>query len=152
MKTKVAMAISLAGVLAAGTAAALVNTQVLNGGTSGAAVLDAAQVKDTATTTGSTPSNATVSVEPPSHTGSSLQPTYRVNNAGTVTLDTSNSALSIVAVTPAPGWTVEQAESDGVNAEVKFQSDSAEVEFRANLLYGVVTTAVETDDSASASP
>lgn len=147
------MAISLAGVLAAGTAAALVNTRVLNGGASGAAVLDAVQVTSTSPAAGATnPSNATVAVEPPSGAGSPTQATYAAREAGTVTLDTSNSILSIVAVTPAPGWQVVQAESDGVNGEVKFQSSTTEVEFRANLLYGIVRTDVETNDLSGGSP
>lgn len=146
MKTKVAMAISLAGVLAAGTAAALVNTRVLDGG-SGAAVLDAAQVQDTsAIGAGTNPADATVAVNTPAAPSSPTQASYAVRDAGTVTLDTSNSSLSIVAVTPAAGWMVVQSESDGVNSEVKFQSATSEVEFHANLLYGVVTTAVEAHD------
>jgi hypothetical protein len=146
MKTKVAMAISLAGVLAAGTAAALVNTQVLNGGSSGAAVLDAAQVTDPPRSGSAAPSDTTVAAQPGATPNSPRQAMYPVGEAGTVTLDTSDSSLKIVAVNPAPGWSTVEAESNGVHAEVKLQSNTAEVEFRANLLYGVVTAAVETHD------
>lgn len=153
MKTKVAMAISLAGVLAAGTAAALVNTHVLNGGTASPLAFNAPQAQQTAPAQAVSPA-ATGSVAPvaaaanaPAAVASATQATYAIGDSGTVTLDTVSDVLTIVAVTPAAGWTVTQSEnSDGSNAEVKFQSGSIEIAFQANLLYGVVRTSVETHD------
>lgn len=150
MKTKVAMAISLAGVLAAGTAAALVNTQVLNGGSSGSqlAALDAPQTTPaTADVAGETIPSDTTIVEPQVDSSSQTQAMYAIGEAGTVTLDTANGMLSIVAAAPAPGWVITESETDGrANAEVKFQSGDVEIEFHANLLYGVVNTSVESND------
>jgi hypothetical protein len=152
MKTKVAMAISLSGVLAAGTAAALVNTQVLNGGSSGARLAAAVDVQDTipasSATTGEGPS-VTIGGGAPVASPSPTQATYAIGEAGTVTLDTANGVLSIVAVTPAQGWVVSQSESDDSgNAEVKFESGDQQVEFHANLLYGVVNTSIESDEAS----
>lgn len=149
MKTKVAMAISLSGVLAAGTAAALVNTQVLNGGSSGgplAAAVDAREtIPGSSGTSAGTPST-NAAFDAPVDARSPTQATYAIADAGTVTLDTADGMLSIVDATPAPGWVVSQAETDdSANAEVKFRSGDLEVEFHANLLYGVVTTSVESN-------
>jgi len=153
MKTKVAMAISLAGVLAAGTAAALVNTQVLNGGSSGGGLADAAAAEQTIPTTIVT-SAADQSLQPsstiaeqPAVAPSPTQAVYAIGDAGTVTLDTAGDVLTIVATSPAPGWAITQSEvDDGRNAEVKIAAGNVEVEFHANLLYGVVNTSFETHD------
>lgn len=151
MKTKVAMAISLAGVLAAGTAAALVNTHVLNGGTTAPLAVNAPRAQQTAPAqTVSSPSGSVAQVVAAANgatVASATQATYAIGDSGTVTLDTVSDVLTVVAVTPAAGWTVTQSESsDGSNAEVKFQSGTTEVAFQANLLYGVVRTSVETHD------
>ncbi len=77
---------------------------------------------------------------------------YAIGEAGTVTLDTAGDVLTIVAVTPTDPWIVTQSEtSDSTDVEVIFQNGSAEIEFHANLLFGVVTTAVESHDSSATS-
>jgi hypothetical protein len=156
MKTKVAMAISLAGVLAAGTAAALVNTHVLNGGTTAPLAFNAPQTQQTtpaqAVSTPAGGSTAPVVAAANPTAATPTQATYAIGDSGTVTLDTAGDVLTVVGVTPAAGWTVTQSESsDGSNAEVKFQSGATEIAFQANLLYGVVRTSVETHD-LSATP
>ena len=85
---------------------------------------------------------------PASVANSPTQATYAVGSSGTVTLDTAGDVLTVAAAAPAAGWTLVQSESDdgGSNAEVKFQSGTVEVEFHANLLYGVVRTSVESHD------
>ena len=149
MKTKVAMAISLAGVLAAGTAAALVNTRVLNGGSNSALSAGAPQTQETTPSDAVSPTISTPAAAVPAAGVATppTQATYAIGDSGTVTLDTAGDVLTIAAVTPAAGWTVTQSEiGDGSNAEVKFQAGSVEVDFQANLLYGVVTTSVESHD------
>jgi hypothetical protein len=160
MKTKIAMVISIAGVLVAGSAAALVNAQVL-GGTSSASPLAVDSPSQTQTTlpTGTIvpvvtnpsvaattgPTAAPVAQPAPA----SSQATYAVGDAGSVTLDTAGDVLTIVGVTPTAGWTVTKSEAqDSTNVEVKFQAGTVEVEFHANLLFGVVTPSVESNDSS----
>jgi hypothetical protein len=158
MKTKIAMLISTAGVLVAGSAAALVNTQVLGGSTpSSALVIDATPSSETVATSGSvplvtTPSGGTATVVT-STVGSATQASFAIGNAGTVVLDTAGDVLTIVGVSPASGWTVTKSEhEDATNVEIKLQSGSAEMEFHANLLFGVVNTSVELhDDSITSS-
>jgi hypothetical protein len=67
-----------------------------------------------------------------------------------VTLDTVGDMLTIVAVSPAEGWVVTKSEThDSTDVEVKFQTGTTEVEFHANLLFGVVTTAVSSQDQSA---
>ena len=164
MKTKIAMAISIAGVLVAGSAAALVNTQVLDSNTSTAPVLadSGQQTSETqpttvtvapAVTTATTLPIATTPTVPAqaAPAASTTQAAYAVADAGIVTLDTTGDVLTIVGVVPTAGWTVTKSESeDSKNVEVKFQNGTVEVEFHANMQFGIVTPSVETkDDSAT---
>jgi len=165
MKTRVAMMISIAGVLVAGSAAALVNTQVLSGNAdatpfeaeatatplpsttpqaSTSAVASAPADTSTVTTiaaVASTPVDSTVAGAPPT------QAVYAIGDS-TVTIDTAGDALTIVNLTPAAGWTVTKSEAeDANNVEIKLQSGTTELDFHANLLFGVVSTSVETHDA-----
>ena len=165
MKTRIAMVISIAGVLVAGSAAALVNTQVLGGSTapSGLALEAAPQSEQTIpTTTVSTaatvPTTSVVTTVPvvvpaqPAAASTSTQAIYAIGTSGSVTLDTAGDVLTIVSVTPANGWVVTKSENqDATNVEIKLQSGTIEAEFHANLLFGVVTTSVQSDDASNTS-
>ena len=148
MKARLTAVLSLTGVLVAGTAAAVVNTQVLQStGTSG----DDELVVDGPTE--STPPDTTSVVTPsiPSADTAAPSPTqaaYQIGDAGVVVLDTAGDTLTIVSATPAAGWLLAEAEQkDPLNIEVKFQSGPITVEFKANLLFGVVSTSVESEDA-----
>jgi hypothetical protein len=80
---------------------------------------------------------------------SSTQAVYAIGDS-TVTIDTAGDVLTIFNLTPADGWTVTKAEAeDANNVEIKLQSGTTELEFHANLLFGVVSTSVETHDSST---
>ncbi len=176
MKTKIAAALSLAGVLVAGSAAALVNTQVLQNNSEGSTsapafgsttVPSAALLATTTTVAGAvTPttlpdgsasstsmpdSSSTVptSVTAPVSTAPvagavPTQAVYRIGDAGTVTLDTKGDRLTVVATAPSAGWQVGKVEQDSpLDIEIYFRSATVELEFKANLLFGVVSTSVE---------
>lgn len=161
MKTRIAMVISVAGVLVAGSAAALVNTQVLGGSTAapGLAVDAAPQSEHTIPTTTAAPvpttsvaaaAPAVVAAQRPAAAAVSTQAVYSIGTSGLVTLDTAGDVLTIVGVTPAAGWVVTKSENeDATNVEIKFQSGSIEAQFHANLLFGVVTTSVESNDTST---
>ena len=164
MKTKIAMVISVAGVLVAGSAAALVNTQVLGGSTSAASPLvidNGSPAQDISPITVATSATTPVAVAPttpeapaaaPAATPTATQAVYAIGEAGTVTLDTAGDMLTIVAVTPTDPWIVTKSETqDSTDVEVRFQNGTTEIEFHANLLFGVVTTAVDSHDSAATS-
>ena len=149
MKARLTSVISLAGVLVAGSAAALVNTQVLQS----SSPPRSSQVMDLSTITtaaGGTVVGTEVTESTPVVTGApsagGTQADYRVGDAGVVTLDTAGEVLSIVAVTPNSGWAVVDAEQeDRFHVEVGFSSGNLVVEFHASYLFGVVVTSVETE-------
>ena len=184
MKTKITAALSLAGVLVAGSAAALVNTQVLQSNndeamtvpalaapagllvttTTTAGVETSLPIDATSTTVvGGAPSTSVDSTVPASTAPTSSAPTssapastaptagatptqavYRIGDAGTVTLDTAGDRLTVVAATPGAGWQVGKVEQYGpLDIEIYFRSATVELEFKANLLFGVVSTSVE---------
>ena len=174
MKTKITAALSLAGVLVAGSAAALVNTQVLQSNndeamtvpalaaptgllvttTTTAGVETSLPIDATSTTVvGGAPSTSVDSTVPVSTAPASTAPTagatptqavYRIGDAGTVTLDTAGDRLTVVAATPGAGWQVGKVEQDSpLDIEIYFRSATVELEFKANLLFGVVSTSVE---------
>ena len=174
MKTKIAAALSLAGVLVAGSAAALVNTQVLQTNSDEATTVPAlaapAGLLVTTTTTagvetslpidatsttvlGGAPSTSVDSTVPVSTAPASTAPTagatptqavYRIGDAGTVTLDTAGDRLTVVATAPGAGWQVGKVEQRSpLDIEIYFRSATVELEFKANLLFGVVSTSIE---------
>ena len=174
MKTKIAAALSLAGVLVAGSAAALVNTQVLQNNTDDAttvpALADPAGLLVTTTTVagvetslpvdatsttvlGGAPSTSVDSTVPvsslpvgttPTAGATPTQAVYRIGDAGTVTLDTAGDRLTVVATAPGAGWQVGKVEQRSpLDIEIHFRSATVELEFKANLLFGVVSTSVE---------
>jgi hypothetical protein len=161
MKSRIAAAISLSGVLVAGSAAALVNTQVLNDSNRAAAAAPAAIVAVTpaasvasagpaaAVVVEAAPAAATPNIE--AGTASSTQAVYQIGDSGFATLDTVGDVLTVVSATPNTGWSVTKAEnSSPLQVEITFQSGSTTVQFRADLLFGVVSTSVERTDAGSA--
>ncbi len=152
MKTRIATALSIVGVLGAGSAAALVNTQILDSGPgeSGAskAVLppassveltvptvpvaagDSAPAAATGATTSSTStttSTSTTSVAP-SPGPSGLLTAFNVGDAGVVTVDVVDGQLVLVSAEPKPGWTVTKAEDDS-NDDSDEDENEVEVDF-----------------------
>jgi hypothetical protein len=77
------------------------------------------------------------------------QAAYEVGEPGTITLDTEGDVLSLVAPTPAPGWTVVKVEqADPRSLTVVFQSAGQLATFTAGLVQGVVSTDVKVQSLA----
>jgi len=149
MKARIATVLSLTGVLVAGSAAALVNTQVLGASSKpdGGEVTFSLDATSTtvATTLGGTTIVPSTTMVDTTVAAVSTQAVYQIGEAGFVTLDTAGQVLTIVSAVPNAGWLVTEAKSeDALNIEVKYQSATTEIEFHANLLFGVVGTSVET--------
>jgi hypothetical protein len=152
MKARIATLLSVAGVLVAGSAAALVNTQVLAGGGSDAT----GQVDALAATTSAAP--ATTPTTPVSvvaaGAGSPANPTqvaYVVGEAGVVTLDAAAGVLTVVSVQPSPGWRVAGIGTSGVGGQdVVLSNGAVEVTFSALVVDGEVVTAVSSRSLAPA--
>jgi len=144
MKGRITTVLSLTGVLVAGSAAAMVNTQVLQ--SAGSNSSDAVTVGSGNDSIPTTPVVivADDSTKISSNVLTATQAIYQVGDAGLVTLDTAGDRLTVVAVTPNSGWTVVKAENYGsADIEVKLQSGNTLVEFKASLQLGVITTSVE---------
>lgn len=115
--------LSLAGVLSAGSAAAVVNNQVL---TSAGADAKAEIAIDAA---------LEPAIEIESAALAATEVMFQVRDAGFVTLDTAADTLTIVAATANDGWQVVDAQlTAGLQAVVLFHNGSAVVEFTASLL------------------
>ena len=150
MKLRITTILSLAGVLSAGSAAALVNNQVLTStetnSTSGVRI-------DAGGTTNDVAADSATRIYASALTATQVM--YQVGNAGVVTLDTAGNVLTVVSATASPGWVVVKTESQGsAIAEVKLQSADAVVEFTATRLAdGSLATNVEStrasDDTAT---
>lgn len=168
MKTKIATALSLVGILGAGSAAALVNTQILdngptNSGASAAVLPPASSVTLTvpaaapfgaavqSSTTTSLPAASPVTTTSPAAApaGDSLT-AFAVGEAGVVTVDVIDGRLRLVSAAPKAGWTVTKAEDDSNDdsdevedeVEVEFSSSTVRVEFEAHLVDGQIVPEV----------
>jgi len=150
MKVRITTLLSLTGVLVAGSAAALVNTQVLSSTALRKSTASEISVADsqspTSATTGTVAANKFAQLAP-SLTPTAGQTTFDVSPAGSVVLDVTNGVLSIVSVTPSGAdWTVAGSEAEENQVEVKFQSATTLVEFKASLVAGQIVTSVESTD------
>jgi len=163
MKTRTATALSLIGVLAAGTAAALANTHVLS---SSAASKEAPDILTINTIAGAPLENSNVPVTAsPAAAASSAQvdpatsptstnsiTTYAVGDAGLVEVRVTSTGVDIANVSAAAGWkTISSSSSAGsLPAMVVFASPSTEVTFAAAFVAGQVVTDVSSRSLAPA--
>jgi hypothetical protein len=175
MKAGIATVASISGVLVAGSAAAMVNSQVLHNSSApknsvrsvapltvnlarpaqlpepSETVVEVAVTAPAPEGTEGTDAAATTLAD--AAPAAPTQAKYRIGDAGDVTLDTAHDRLAIVSTTPNSGWKVAGAENDDdLNVRVTFRSSTLRVEFRANLLLGVVNFSVATYDLSPAVP
>lgn len=152
VKARITTLLSLTGVLVAGSAAALVNTQVLQSTSPKKSTATEITVVDSQSP-GSPSSSAVPNkfdqlapvVLAPAVTNQSFQ----VGEAGVVVLGTVGGVLKVVAVTPAAGWVLASAESsDPLHVEVKLQSATTLLQFKAALAGSTITPSVESSDIA----
>jgi hypothetical protein len=169
-KARLTTMLSLTGVLVAGSAAALVNTQVLGNPTPRTQIASEITAVLTLPVDSATTVETTVAAPPTSEATESTEETvktvpgttgaksaFEVDGAGVVTLDTTGGVLRIVGAKPAAGWTVtETRQVDPLHVKVTLQSLQTKVEFSANLLFDKITTSVEAtsnvDGTSSSTP
>ncbi len=155
MKTRIATVLSVIGVLTAGTAAAVVNTQIFESdpvvaNESAALLAPQPTTIDLATDGGQTSSTDTAR-------SSGLLTEYSVGDAGTITIDVIGGRLRIVSVDPSPGWTVieQEEKTDEPRVEVSLSDGTISVEFEADLVDGRIVPhldATEITVSGSGTP
>jgi hypothetical protein len=172
MKTSLASALSVAGVVAAGAAAFALNTAVLTTGASDAGTITSTTAQ-TATETGflapggasasgaqasgdTLPVNQSGAADPGAVTTESTQvaatlTTYKVGTAGSVVLDSADGTLSVRNIVPSAGWTAEPARTDADGTvRVHFVKGSSRLEFVARINNGKTTVEVNNDSAPTA--
>jgi hypothetical protein len=150
MKVRITTLLSLTGVLVAGSAAALVNTQVLSSTALRKSTASEISVADTqppvVPTTGTEVANKFAPLAP-NLVPKAATTTFDAAPGGTVVLSSSGGVLTIVSANPADAsWAVAQSEVEEGQVEVKFQSATQIVEFKASLVAGQIVTTTEVTD------
>jgi hypothetical protein len=156
-KVRITTLLSLTGVLVAGSAAALVNTQVLGNPTprpmAASEITAVLTLPTTTVAVGSADSSVpTTQPDPDSAAVSSEPAVFDVEGVGTVTLDGSGEVLRLVSATSTPGWTVTATtQIDPTHVKVTLQSLDRTVHFTANLDGATIATAVSQMSNVSPS-
>jgi len=159
MKSSLITALSLVGVIGAGSAAALVNTSIFDSAPQseqaafvpGAAVVEltlpatpdgSLSLKQVTTTVAPTPTTTA----PPANTPSLLT-RYDVGEAGSVTVDVIDGKIALIDATVGAGWTlVSSGTSTGSNAvNVQFTDDQINVYFTATLANETITPSIRSE-------
>lgn len=161
MRTTIATALSVAGVLAAGAGAYAVNSTVLSAPSASPIQVSttlAGQVANQGTDAsvsgeGAGATNQNGQTTPQAQAITATTTTYQVGAAGSVVVDTSSGSIVIASIAPASGWTSEPArtQSDG-SVKVHFVSSTARLEFVAKMVNGKVNVSVITDNVVGVSP
>jgi hypothetical protein len=66
-----------------------------------------------------------------------------VGSAGTVTVQSTDGQLILIAATAAPGWETEVDRDDGERVEVEFTDGESEAEFEARVHNGELRVRIE---------
>ena len=136
MKTGIATAISVAGVIVAGVAAFAVNNTVLS-----ASSAAGSEIVSTNRPAGATPINSgSVSAAVAKATPiNGTTTTYAVGSAGSVVIDTATGAAVVTGIAPAVGFTSEPAVTDAMGVvTVRFKSARQHLDFIAQMVNGQV--------------
>lgn len=144
MKVGLTTALSIAGVLAAGTAAFAVNSSVLSTTPSSQSAIVESSVSqgvDAVTTNPGQVGEQSINVQ--SSVLSNNATTYQVGTSGSVVIDMNSGALAVSNVLPAVGWSSVPAlvQSNG-DVKVYFTSSRTQIEFLARLVDGKVSVSV----------
>lgn len=147
VKARIATVLSLAGVIVAGSAAALVNNQVLR----------STEPADTSTFI-SASSSSTASTLPDSSvsTATTVAPTtlrvYDIDKVGRVTMDLANGNLRLVEAKEFDGWAVSKlVQTSSTDVEVRFSNVLGTVVFNATLKNGEIETSLEVEGADTTS-
>jgi hypothetical protein len=152
MKTIVATAVSIAGVIAAGAAAFAVNTAVLQPSAvteenqRAMVSLNSVVLDSPDSASSQSANNAAV---PIAQSSTSQTSTYKVGDAGRVILEVVDGNLNVANVLPATGWSAKTPEYEDGEIEVEFRKDSISVKFKAALVGDKIEVFVESEDEST---
>ena len=68
--------------------------------------------------------------------------TYSAGAAGSVTVSSNGTTLTVVSVSPASGWTPEVETASGPQVEVTFENGNDRIDFKAEINNGQIVTEV----------
>ena len=150
MKTTVAAAVSIAGVLAAGAGAFALNSAVLSASPQTESAMVSSMPANTSVVVESqgaatlSPDTSNNSITVPTNNSTNAT-TYKVGDAGRVILAIKDGDIEVVNVLPSSGWTAKSPEYDDGEVEVKFRSSTMELEFTAHVKNGQIEVDVESE-------
>lgn len=152
MKTGIATAVSVVGVIAAGVAAFAVNSSVLGSSSpANSAIVSTTVVGNMANNVipvndGKVGASDALATEVTDTTT-----TYQVGEAGSVVIDTSTGSIVVIGIAPAAGFTSQPARTDanGVT-KVHFVSSTQRIEFTAQMVNGFVKVNVMNEGNSTA--
>ena len=131
--------ISIAGVLVAGSAAALVNAQALGGTASQASSLP--DLRSATSTSAAAAASSTSAFEEPQDENTHV---LSIAEGGSVTVSSADGALGIVAVEPAAGWQVATASSvSATEIAVIFVSPARQLNATIRLSDGTIVATID---------
>src|SRR5581483_10554398 len=108
-----------------------------------ASVDDHAEVDDTTTTSTTAPAPSTVNTKAPAPVPAPTVTVFPAGDAGSVTLSVSDGMVTVAAVSPNAGWTVESEHGAGHEAKVSFRNGLRRIEFKAEFEDGRLQTRVD---------
>ena len=154
MKTSLATALSITGVLAAGALAFTVNTSVLDNAVTTSEAAPALQAEvialsNFAPSAVTTPA-AAVAVEPTV----AAQSTYNINGVAAITLSLDTNSLKVVSVAPVNGYTFAATAESNSRIAVALTLGDSVMTFHAEVLDGRIITSIiaEQPKISSAAP
>ena len=153
MYSRIAVLLSVTGVLAAGTASTLgqpdARGQIASSTSSASSITAASTPNSAPDAAASTVPDGTVVVGQPVP-NSATQQSFVLGDAATVIVDTANGQLAIVVIAPHPGWNLTRAELRDVEAvEIRLESSNGDVRFEADLINGTVVASMRDDDDGT---
>lgn len=150
MKTTIATAVSIAGVLVAGAGAFALNSAVL----SASPQIESAMIPTAPTNASIVVENQKVITSTPETNNNTSVPTtdspqstntYKVGDAGRIILALKDGNIEVVNILPSAGWTAKAPEYDDGEVEVNFRTPTMELEFTARVKNGQIEVYVESE-------
>jgi len=142
MKTSLATALSITGVLAAGALAFTVNTSVLDNAVTTSEAAPALQAEVIALSNFAPSAVTTPAAAAAAEPTVAAQSTYNIEGVAAITLALDTNSLSVVSVTPVGGYTFAATTESDSRIAVALKLGDSVMTFHAEVLDGRIVTSV----------
>jgi len=142
MKTSLATALSITGVLAAGALAFTVNTSVLDNAVTTSEAAPALQAEVIALSNFAPSAVTTPAAAAAAEPTVAAQSTYNIEGVAAITLALDTNSLSVVSVTPVGGYTFAATTESNSRIAVALKLGDSVMTFHAEVLDGRIVTSV----------